>query len=281
MKGTRIIASRFGWLGIVFLVLAALSSAVLADADPAPPAPPVEHLLLVPDTPDAVVALTNSDARVVARYQSFALVEAAGEDDRRLRAAGAQRRDDMREVTTAAGPVDPAADRGSLAGKQAPDRGEVLALVQFVGPPKDAWVDRLRATGATIVTYQAENAYVVHASGAAVDRIAALVGTDAAVRAVIPVAAADKLVGPSNARGALRGLDGRRRRRAMTRGTRPRRRARRSALPRRSARCAPSTSSWTPTRWPSSRATPGWSRSSGTWRPGRSDERARRSWPAT
>ena len=201
MKGTRIIASRFGWLGIVFLVLAALSSAVLADADPAPSAPPVEHLLLVPETPDAVVALTNSDARVVARYQSFALVEAAGDDDRRLRAAGAQLRDDMREVTTAAGPVDPAVDRGSLAGKQAPDRGEVLALVQFVGPPKDAWVDRLRDTGATIVTYQAENAYVVHASGAAVDRIAALVGTDAAVRAVIPVGAVDKLVGPTDAGG--------------------------------------------------------------------------------
>ena len=222
MKGTRIIASRFGWLGIVFLVLAALSSAVLADADPAPSAPPVEHLLLVPETPDAVVALTNSDARVVARYQSFALVEAAGDDERRLRAAGAQRRDDMREVTTAAGPVDPAADRGSLAGKQAPDRGEVLALVQFVGPPKDAWVDRLRATGATIVTYQAENAYVVHASGAAVDRIAALVGTDAAVRAVIPVAAADKLVGPTERRRPLRGLDRRRRRRS--RSARPGRR---------------------------------------------------------
>ena len=176
-------------------------SAVLADADPAPRAPPVEHLLLVPDTPDAVVALTNSDARVVARYHSYSLVEAAGEDERHLAAVGAQRRDDMREVTTAAGPLDPAADRGSLAGKQAPDRGEVLALVQFVGPPKDAWVDRLRATGATIVSYQAENAYVAHASGAAVDRIAGLLGTDPAVRAVIPVAAADKLVGPSNARG--------------------------------------------------------------------------------
>ena len=40
----------------------------------------------------------RADARVVARYQSFALVDAAGDDDRRLRAAGADRRDDMREV---------------------------------------------------------------------------------------------------------------------------------------------------------------------------------------
>ncbi len=174
----------------------ALSSAVLADAKPEPAAPaaePVEHLLLVPKTAKGVVALAAADGRLVARYGSFDLVEASGDDYRRLRAAGADRRDDMREVTTAAGPIDPAADRASLARKDAPDRDEVLALVQFIGPPKDPWLERLRATGARIVTYQAENAYVVHAGGAAVDRIAELVGTDPAVRAVIPMTAADKL----------------------------------------------------------------------------------------
>jgi subtilisin-like proprotein convertase family protein len=198
---------------ILFLLLAALSSAVLADAEPrqaAPAAGPAEHLLLVPRTADGVVALARADARVVARYDSFALVEAAGEDDRRLREAGAQRRDDMREVATAAGAIDPEADRGSLAGKRAPDRDEVLALVQFVGPPKDAWVARLRATGARIVTYQAENAYVVHAGGGAVERVAGLVGTDPAVRAVIPLGAADKLEGRANgtARYAVSSVDG-------------------------------------------------------------------------
>jgi subtilisin-like proprotein convertase family protein len=201
VKGIRIIASRLGLFSIVFLVLAALSSAVLADADPAPSAPPADHLLVVPDTPEGTVAMAAADARVLARYESFALVEASGADDRRLRDAGAQRRDDMREVTTAAGPIDPATDRDSLAGKEAPDRGAVLALVQFVGPPKDEWVDRLRATGSEIVTYQAENAYVVHASGDAVERLAGLVGTEAAVRAVIPMSPADKLVGPVNASG--------------------------------------------------------------------------------
>ncbi|MBA3262487.1 MAG: hypothetical protein H0T69_08480, partial [Thermoleophilaceae bacterium] len=172
---------------------------MLADAEPAPPAAPAEHLLLVPDTSDGAVALAGADSRLVARYESFSLVEAAGEDYQRLRAAGAERRDDMREVTTAAGAIDPAAERASLAGKQAPDRDEALALVQFVGPPKDAWVQRLRATGARIVTYQAENAYVVHAGGDAVERLAGLVGTDTAVRAVIPVTAADKLEGEASA----------------------------------------------------------------------------------
>jgi subtilisin-like proprotein convertase family protein/subtilisin family serine protease len=198
---------------IMFLLLAALSSAVLADAEPGAPAPavsPAEHLLVVPKTADGVVALARADARVVARYESFALVEAAGEDDRRLRDAGAQRRDDMREVATAAGEFDPETDRASLASKRAPDRDEVLVLVQFVGPPKDAWVERLHATGARIVTYQAENAYVVHASGEAAERVAELVGTDPAVRAVVPMGPADKLEGRASgtARYAVSTVDG-------------------------------------------------------------------------
>ena len=60
-------------------------------------------------------------------------------------------------------------------------------LVQFVGPIKDAWLERLRSTGARIVEYVAQNGYVVHASGAEVDRLAGLVGTYPAVRAVTRV----------------------------------------------------------------------------------------------
>ena len=147
----------------------------------------------MPSDAEGTAALARTDARVIARYESFSLVEAQGGDDQRLRSAGAERRDGMRTVETAAGEIDPAADRPSLAAKEGPDRRETLALVQFVGPPKDAWVERLRETGARIVTYQAENAYVVHARGEAVDRVAALQGGHPAVRAVSVVTAADKL----------------------------------------------------------------------------------------
>jgi subtilisin-like proprotein convertase family protein len=71
----------------------------------------------------------------------------------------------------------------------------VLALVQFVGPPEPAWVDRLRATGARVLGYQAQNAYLAYAAGPAVDRVAGLLGTDPAVRAVIPLGPADKVEG--------------------------------------------------------------------------------------
>src|SRR3954452_22179318 len=177
---------------IVSLVVVSLGGVVLADADSRPAPPPPQHLLVVPKTSAGVIALSRSDARVVARYRSYSLVETS--DDAPLRAAGADRRDDMRDVATAAGRFDPAGRR-SLAAKGASEREEALALVQFVGPPKDAWLERLRATGAVVVTYQAQNAYVVYARGAAVGRLGGLVGADPAVRAVVPLGAADKVEG--------------------------------------------------------------------------------------
>jgi subtilisin-like proprotein convertase family protein len=62
-------------------------------------------------------------------------------------------------------------DAGSAAGD---DRR--LRVVQFIGPIKDAWLDALRATGAHVVTYAANNAYVVRAgpaANAALDLLAA------------------------------------------------------------------------------------------------------------
>ena len=147
---------------------------------------------MVPDSARAQLALERSYARVVARYGDFDLVEAAGEDDGLLRGAGATRRDDMREVLLAGGQVDPAA-RPSLAGKEAPDRGEALVLVQFVGPIKAEWLAKLRGTGATVLGYAAQNSYIVHASGDALDRVTELVGAYPAVRAATALRSADKV----------------------------------------------------------------------------------------
>jgi subtilisin-like proprotein convertase family protein len=169
-----------------------MAGGTLADAQ-SPAADDRPHLLVVPHGPEGDAALDRSDARVVARYEDFTLVEAAASDDARLRRAGADRRDDMREVSLPSAEVDPRSQRASLAAKNAPDRDETLAVVQFVGPVKDAWLGRLEDTGARVVQYAAQNAYVVHAGGTEVDRLARLVGTDTAVRAVTPVAPGDKV----------------------------------------------------------------------------------------
>ena len=177
-----------------------------ADAPGAAPAVDrSSHLLLVPHTADGQAALARSDARVIARYGEFTLTEASGTDDERLREAGADRRDDMREVGLPDAEIDPLTQRASLAAKSAPDREEVLAVVQFVGPVKEAWLGRLKATGAQVVQYVPENGYLVLGSGVEVDRLAGLVGTDTAVRAVTPVTAGDKVDAALTA-GGVRGV---------------------------------------------------------------------------
>jgi subtilisin-like proprotein convertase family protein len=151
------------------------------------------HLLLVPDTARADAALAASSARTVARYDAFTLVEARGDDEAALRAAGADRRDDMQRVSLPGGNLDPLRARDSLAARGGPDLDETLAVIQFAGPVKDAWLERLHASGVRIVQYVPQNGYLVHASGAEVERLAGLVGTVSAVRAVTRVTAADKL----------------------------------------------------------------------------------------
>jgi hypothetical protein len=49
-----------------------------------------------------------------------------------------------------------------------------LVLVQFVGPVRDAWLDRLAATGARVVSYMPSNAYVVSVDAASASGVAAL-----------------------------------------------------------------------------------------------------------
>src|SRR4051812_6446187 len=168
-----------------------VTGASLAGAEsPRPDTSP--HLLVVPETARGELALARANAREVARYEGFSLVEASGDDVDRLRNAGAGKRDDMRDVVLAGGQVDPA-QRPSLAEKDAPDRGEALVLVQFVGPVKEAWLAKLRATGATVLGYAAQNGYIVHATGDALDRVTDLVGSYPALRAATALRPADKV----------------------------------------------------------------------------------------
>ena len=69
------------------------------------------QLFVVPTQGDPAIALARADARLVARYESFSLVEAAGEDAERLARSGALQRDDMEEVQVGERQLDPATDR--------------------------------------------------------------------------------------------------------------------------------------------------------------------------
>ena len=144
------------------------------------------HLYLVSANAKGDAAVEQADARVIARYDTFSVVSADGSANPALRAAGADRRDDMHTVAVADGEVDPAAAPTlDAAGR------ESLSMVQFVGPVKGAWLHRIQKTGATVVTYMAQNAYLVHADADQSAAVSALAGDDA-VRAVTPFTAADK-----------------------------------------------------------------------------------------
>jgi Subtilase family len=160
------------------------------------------HLLSVPTERLSAAALAKTHARVVARYGSFTLVEAAGDDAERLRDAGADQRDDMRKVRLGRSEIDPARERVPLpAGRHGPS----LAVVQFAGPVKDAWLERLRATGVRVVTYMAENGYLVRGSAEELASVRALVDSDPVFRALVAFTAADKL-GPGVAAGGRQRL---------------------------------------------------------------------------
>jgi hypothetical protein len=185
----------------VVALLALVLVAVSAGAEPRQPENG-RHLLSVPADGPAANALARSDVRVIARYDAFTVVEAAGDDAERLQRAGADLRNDMREVKVGRAEIDPARDRAPLRGLS---RGRpALAVVQFVGPVKDAWLARLRATGARVVTYMAENGYLVRASAAELAVLDELSESDPAVRAVVEFTPADKLLAGTGQEGRRR-----------------------------------------------------------------------------
>jgi hypothetical protein len=180
-------------LSLAALLGALVIAAVTADAQQRRAPGEASHLLTVPADGAAAAALARTDARVVARYEAFTLVEAEGDDAARLRRAGADLRDDMRELRLGRSVLDPARERPSLVTKQRAPHAPGLAVVQFVGPIKDAWLDRLGKTGVRVVTYMAENGYLVSGSAEELAAVGALVRSEPAVRAAVPFTAADKL----------------------------------------------------------------------------------------
>ena len=82
-------------------------------------------------------------------------------------------------------------------------RGPILVVVQFVGPIKDDWRARLQATGVRVVTYLAQNSYLVHAAGVARAALARYANSATEVRAAFALDASDKLSPGLPARGPV------------------------------------------------------------------------------
>ena len=206
MGGARIAVGLVLAALLAFVTVLATGQAAADDAVPSG-----THVLVVHESPEQAAALSASQARLVERYETFAVVEASGDDAEALVEAGADLRDDMRELTVGGRTFDPATERAPLLAKASEPGAAGLALVQFVGPIKDAWLARLQKTGVRIVTYMAQNGYLVHGSAAQLGAVGELVGADPAVRAVVPYTADDKVaagVGSGSERLAVQTLSG-------------------------------------------------------------------------
>jgi subtilisin-like proprotein convertase family protein len=176
---------------VVLCLLVLVSAAVGADAGRSADAGP--HLFSVPAEGRPAASLARTDADVIARYGGFELVRASGADADRLRRAGADVRDDMRTVRLGRNQVDPLTDRAPLTTKGRSGGAHGLAVAQFVGPIKDAWLERLRSTGVRVVSYMAANAYLVSGTFEELERLSAMTASDPAFRALVELRPADKL----------------------------------------------------------------------------------------
>lgn len=140
------------------------------------------HKLRV-DDPALARTLAAKGAKVIGEYGAFTALEAddallAGADSNHLEVADDWNviRLNARELDTTAPEVKALRKpRGSFAGK-------TLHLVQFAGPVKVEWLEALKESGARIVTYIPENAYLIYGDAPSLARMQSWAGKSAFVQ---------------------------------------------------------------------------------------------------
>lgn len=140
--------------------------------------PGAAHKLLLPaeDTATANALLTSKQARRAKKYKAFTLLEvsdatfASLDDATRERA---QLRDDFNLILLKRGQLDTTAPEPQISAElRAPARAtRGLRLVQLFGPPTPDAIEKLKATGATILSYIPNNAYLLWGSEQALSRL--------------------------------------------------------------------------------------------------------------
>lgn len=143
--------------------------------------PGARHKFIVPS--DAAyleeAILSTADRWRIKKYGSYTLVEAEGSALARLDAGALGRvelRDDMNLILLKRGQIDTTAAPPLITGDLAQPAGSPrsLHMVQLFGPPTSAAIGALKSTGAKIVSYIPNNAYLVWATIAERERVRAL-----------------------------------------------------------------------------------------------------------
>jgi hypothetical protein len=141
------------------------------------------RVLLAP----GALSAQQAGATLLHNYGAFALYRVDNATLNQLRSAGALSRDVVSDKidftsttldTAGTAPAIPAAFQA------APNNGPSLQIVQYIGPIAREWITALKNTGASIVQFMPENAYIVQATQSQLDAIAHLAQSGTSVQYV-------------------------------------------------------------------------------------------------
>jgi subtilisin-like proprotein convertase family protein len=153
--------------------LAAAADAVSADViQDGYRSPGERHKVSVSDR-QLLASLKSQGGRVIADYGSFVLMEVNDAVANSLQdSAKAQVVDENNLVLLNAAKIDTSAEKPNRSAIAA--KGKQMRLIQFAGPVRPEWHSALLATGARVVTYIPNNAYLVYGSAQALQKVQAL-----------------------------------------------------------------------------------------------------------
>ncbi|HET9532080.1 MAG TPA: S8 family serine peptidase [Blastocatellia bacterium] len=142
--------------------------------------------------------LATGQARRLRKYGAYTLIEASDSALASLDSAALERaivRDDMNLILLRRGQIDTTGPEPQVSSdlKQPRSLSRSLHLVQLTGPPTPSMVDALKSSGAKIVSYIPNNAYLVWASTGELARIRALDGQTGIIQWEAPFHPAYKL----------------------------------------------------------------------------------------
>lgn len=140
--------------------------------------PSARHKVTSSDAKSSAI-LESQGARLIADYGSYKLYEVSNELSAKAEGvAGVETVDENNLVLLNSGAIDTtsseAQDLRSVKGGGSAGSGRQMHLIQFAGPIKHEWYDALVATGAKIVTYIPNNAYLVYGDARAIGSVKSL-----------------------------------------------------------------------------------------------------------
>lgn len=122
--------------------------------------------------------LEAQGARLIADYGSYKLFDVSSEQSAKTTSSSVEVVDENNLVMLTSGTIDTttseAQDMRSLKGVNGASGGRQMHLIQFAGPIKNEWYQALLATGAKIVTYIPNNAYLVYGDSKAITSVRGL-----------------------------------------------------------------------------------------------------------